>query len=821
MVDWKKILGTSVLSAGLVFSAFSPAVAADKVAGPTNGSNSITTGSGAPFDLGVANSDRLIEMLKKSGKIAQDASPYEAEKALQSYLHKRAEAAAKVKSEDQLTTKGISLKNVVNKKLDQGLKSGKGSKLGQAKKNDVQGVQKEKWDGSTRQDEVLVLLIDYPDLPHGTITKDETDMYYSNPDDYSREHYQDMIFGENGYLGPDGKTKISMKQFYEAQSGGSYTVDGEVAGWYTAEHPAAYYGGNDPASGSDGNPRALIEEALADAAKDPNVDLSKYDQEDPFDLNKNGNTREPDGIIDHLMVIHSGVGEEAGGGNIGPDAIWSHSWNLGNPPVVIPGTDGQAAVKYWGEDTNGDDVPDTNQLAGYAYTVEPEDGAAGVFAHEFGHNLGLPDEYDTLYSGSGEPVSNWSIMSSGSWTGAIPGTEPSGFSPYDKEYLQAAMTTDTFTPNWQTGTEVDFNDLTSQGTELLLDEAATKGTNNDVVKVQLPDKATVLNKPASGQSEYWSRSVSSQETSMTTSLDLTHTTNAQLTFKTWYEIEQDFDYAYVEVNDGSGWVKIAGNITSTDNPNDANEGNGITGSSNGWVDASFDLSAYAGKKLQLRFDYVGDPYVALAGFFVDDINVTADGQTILSDGGEGDSSFTFDGFKKSDGKKYTNQYYLLEWRTQNGSDAGLAHIKKNGSLLSFDPGLLVWYVDEAYDDNWTGPGYHPGDGFLGVVDADQHNNVWHDKTGAVCGTNKCLGSNSYQIHDAAFSLDKGTDITIGDKSFYLKDNFTKRNALFDDSQNYLNPQDPDVGRNVPKLGLKIRVVGESADGTVGKILLYR
>ena len=41
------------------------------------------------------------------------------------------------------------------------------------------------------------------------------------------------------------------------------------------------------------------------------------------------NYLEPDGLVDHLMVIHSGVGEEAGGGSLGSDAIWSHRWNLG------------------------------------------------------------------------------------------------------------------------------------------------------------------------------------------------------------------------------------------------------------------------------------------------------------------------------------------------------------------------------------------------------------------------------------------------------------------------------------------------------------
>ena len=52
-------------------------------------------------------------------------------------------------------------------------------------------------------------------------------------------------------------------------------------------------------------------------------------------------------------------------------------------------------------------------MAAYDYTIEPEDGAVGVFAHEFGHDLGLPDEYDTKYTGAGEPINSWSVMSGG------------------------------------------------------------------------------------------------------------------------------------------------------------------------------------------------------------------------------------------------------------------------------------------------------------------------------------------------------------------------------------------------------------------------
>jgi immune inhibitor A len=78
---------------------------------------------------------------------------------------------------------------------------------------------------------------------------------------------------------------------------------------------------------------------------------------------------------------------------------------------------------------------------------------------------------------------------------------------------------------------------------------------------------------------------------------------------------------------------------------------------------------------------------------------------------------------------------------------GLAHINASGNIYSYDPGMVIWYVDESYTDNWVGE--HPGDGFLGVVDADQNVNYWNDaKVGQL------LASTRYQIHDAAFGLQK-------------------------------------------------------------------
>ena len=239
-------------------------------------------------------------------------------------------------------------------------------------------------------------------------------------------------------------------------------------------------------------------------------------------------------------------------------------------------------------------------MAAYDYTIMPIDGAAGVFAHEYGHDLGLPDEYDTQYSGQGEAVAYWSIMASGSWAGKIPGTEPTGFSPYAKEFLQEKQNS-----NWLNFEEIDLADLNKKGTQYLLDQANTKGTNLDALKINLPDKLTTVNTPYSGQYEYYSGKGNNLDSSMSTSLDLSGKASAELTFKIWYQIEQDWDYGSIQVKeDGSDtWVSIPGNITTTTDPHSQNPGNGITGSSNGWVDGIFDLSAYAGKKVDLRFNY--------------------------------------------------------------------------------------------------------------------------------------------------------------------------------------------------------------------------
>jgi immune inhibitor A len=727
---------------------------------------------GGPVDLSIGREEKIIEMLKKEGKIPKDASHQVAHEAYIKYMN----AKAKGNQVKSISKQQKNLQAAQSKKVADYLESGTTTAV-----------------TPTKTVNVLVLLIDYTDFKHNNIKPTESDMYYA---DYNTSHFNDMIFGDNGYTGPNGQNLLSMKQYYLAQSGGSLLVRGEVAGWYTASNTAAYYGGND-ANGNDLRPRDLVKEALAKAAADSTINLANFDKEDRYDKDGDGNYNEPDGIIDHVMVIHSGVGEEAGGGSLGANAIWSHRWDLGGN-YQIPGTNYSA----------------------FDYTLEPEDGAAGVFAHEFGHDLGLPDEYDTQYSSSiGEPIAAWSIMSSGSWSGTIPGTEPSGFSPYAKQFFQAS-----YGGNWQKSAVLDFNSLTTAGTAVNLRQASDNNLlagEQQAVRVSLPDKETRVTTPPTGNLAYWgSRGKDGEKvvTSMQTSsaIALPAGTRPSLTFSTWYDIEQGWDYGAVRVStDGTTWKDISGSITTTAHNADAvvDVTNLITGTSRGWVTGTFDLTAYAGKSIYLKFTYNTDEAVYGSGFYIDNIKIAASKKTLFTDDPDTSNAFSFEGFSKDTGVLKTKHYYLAELRNHNGVDMALAHNAIGNGVFAYDPGMVLWYVDDYYTDNWTGT--HPGNGFLGIVDADQNNIIWRD------GARAYYADNLFQMKDSAFSKKAQTNFNITSGTRTATDSYLTVYPSFTDATNYLNSSLPYVGRNIPHIGLKIDITTQAADNSTATITVRK
>ncbi|MBD0382931.1 immune inhibitor A [Paenibacillus sp. WST5] len=745
-----------------------------------------------PVDLNIVNDERLAKGLMDRGLLSKSATPEQIAQAVKSYIAAKNNKSVKSKennSHDEMDkkSKAFIAKQKV-KLLSQMNKGQENYKKGNPNGTPVPSAKQDTYNGPVREDKVLVLLTEFSDFKHNNVIQEPGYMYAN---DFNRDHYQKLMFGDTDFTLFDGSKIQTFKQYYEEQSGGSYTVDGYVSDWLTVPGQAAQYGDDNPAGGHDNlspkGPRDLVKDAL-NAAVATGLNLADYDKFDLYDLDGDGDQNEPDGLVDHLMIIHAGTGQEAGGGQLGDNAIWSHRWTL-NGVYPIAGTTAQ--VDYWG-----------GRMAAYDYTIQPEDGAVGVFAHEFGHDLGLPDEYDTQYTGQGEPVASWSIMSGGSWNGKIAGTAPSSFSPQNKEFFQKTMG-----GNWANISEIDAADITESGISAIIDQSVTKSKNPGIVKVNLPDKAVQGIPPAFGARYYYSTKGDNLHNTLSTpEFDLTQAQTATFDFKTLYDIEFDYDYLTVTASTYNEQVTL-----DIIGDNDTN-GDARAESTNGaWVDKSYDLSQFAGKKVTLQFDYVTDGGLALDGFAMDNAKLTVNGQVVFLDDAEGASGFNLDGFIVSNGMEFKKHYYYLEWRNYAGADKALAYSRG----VKYNTGLVVWYADDSYLDNWVG--IHPGQGFLGVVDS--HSDALIFK---LDGQDSVAQTTRYQVADAAFSLDKTP-------SWYINNptrgeyNYKSMHGVeeFSDTKSYMNALIPDAGRLVPNFGLKFRVVGEAKDNSAGLVWIHK
>ena len=208
--------------------------------------------------------------------------------------------------------------------------------------------------------------------------------------DFTETYYENMLFSEE-------PGAISMRNYYIEQSSGRYAVNGDVTDWTQVPYNAAHYGRNycgDIVCAQtwvfvDHSVDAWYADQIAAGKTTAEIEayLAQFDVWDRYDWDGDGNFDEPDGYIDHFQSVHAGEGEETGGGAQGSDAIWSHRWYAYYNNIGVTGPSPDYLL-------GGVQIGDTKFWIG-DYTVEPENGGVGVFAHEFGHDLGLPDLYDT------------------------------------------------------------------------------------------------------------------------------------------------------------------------------------------------------------------------------------------------------------------------------------------------------------------------------------------------------------------------------------------------------------------------------------------
>lgn len=150
----------------------------------------------------------------------------------------------------------------------------------------------------------------------------------------------------------------------------------------------------------------------------------------------------------------------------------------------------------------------------------------------------------------------------------------------------------------------------------------------------------------------------------TTAAPVTLGSDATLSLWAWYEIEALWDFGFVQISTDGGatWTSLANDDTTYDHDPDAHPDvianlPGFTGSSGGWVQETFDLSAYDGQTALFRFLYVTDWATVETGFYVDDIVVADDGGTLFEDDLEGGS-----GNWALDGWQYTTGLAQNDWQ---------------------------------------------------------------------------------------------------------------------------------------------------------------
>jgi hypothetical protein len=129
--------------------------------------------------------------------------------------------------------------------------------------------------------------------------------------------------------------------------------------------------------------------------------------------------------------------------------------------------------------------------------------------------------------------------------------------------------------------------------------------------------------PHGGQGFWWSHRADESLTTLTRSFDLSGVERATLTYWAWYDIEDGYDYATVEISTdgGGGWQMLHAPSGTDGNPYGNNPGWGYTGRSDGWIQETIDLSPYVGSQVLVRFAYLTDEAVTKTGFLLDDIAI--------------------------------------------------------------------------------------------------------------------------------------------------------------------------------------------------------
>jgi hypothetical protein len=221
-------------------------------------------------------------------------------------------------------------------------------------------------------------------------------------------------------------------------------------------------------------------------------------------------------------------------------------------------------------------------------------------------------------------------------------------------------------------------------------------------------------KPSNGGDYWWSGRGDSIDSTLTTPpLDLSTVSHATLQFDTWYDIERDFDFGYLEASrdDGVTWNALRAGHSTVENPLGIALGPAYSGKSGSdptaWVHESVDLTPYAGSRLLLRFEYVTDEAANRNGWAVANIRVPEIGFAAPA---SGDSTWPAQGFRRIQGD-LPQRFILQAIETDSNGSTTVQRVDLNpnnrGTLtVSADVKKLVLIVAGATDHIRTPAAYH-------------------------------------------------------------------------------------------------------------------
>lgn len=316
----------------------------------------------------------------------------------------------------------------------------------------------------------IAILVDFP-VTEGKISDVPGVIYNRIPSDY----FDDLLNGETYdpykldvfkglatytdsktgevYTAPTDRT---MRNYYTEVSYGEYQIDVEVVDWVTLPHTYEYYMGQSKGF-ANVNGDAFIGQLVYDAIKaaeddvnfeDYAIDATEIEKYEDGTLIPGDDGKPVTKIVPNIFIIHRGTGAEY---SADPSIIWSHKWDI-------------MSAQYFGYMDQNNGTPMDEKLLKYTtvdgvavntYNICPEVGRditgfrngtksppspayPGVYAHEFGHVLGLPDQYDYGYDSEGTGM--YTLMAGGSYGRSIPNGMYTGNSPvhmdaWSKVYL--------------------------------------------------------------------------------------------------------------------------------------------------------------------------------------------------------------------------------------------------------------------------------------------------------------------------------------------------------------------------------------------------